>query len=336
MRVVFVVDDTMVNGIYRSIVPMLALEARGHQTRQLDPSADRTWAGLVRWCDVLHIHRVCDEGVVGLARSAKEQGVAVVWDDDDDVTKIARDMPGYRTSGGIVGQRRLTARRRIFELADLVTTPSEHLAGIFRAGGASRVRVIENYVGDETARARDPSSDTLVVGWTGGSEHRHDVERLPLRTALQRLLDACPDVRVHTIGTALGLEHARYGHVKRVEFRRLLREVSAFDIGIAPIAAELPINQARSNVKLKEYAAAGVPWLASPIGPYAGMGERQGGRLVADDQWFEQLERLVRDKRARRKLAKRAERWGRGQTITRNAHLWEDEFTNAISRARAA
>ncbi|MCX6521415.1 MAG: hypothetical protein NTZ21_12190, partial [Actinobacteria bacterium] len=28
------------------------------------------------------------------------------------------------------------------------------------------------------------------------------------------------------------------------------------------------------------HAAAGTPWLASPIGPYAGMGEAQGGRLV--------------------------------------------------------
>ncbi len=28
-------------------------------------------------------------------------------------------------------------------------------------------------------------------------------------------------------------------------------------------------------MKLKEYAGAGAPWLASPIGPYAGLGEEQ-------------------------------------------------------------
>jgi hypothetical protein len=52
-------------------------------------------------------------------------------------------------------------------------------------------------------------------------------------------------------------------------------------------------------VRVKEYAAAGVRWLASPIGPYAGLGEKQGGRLVPDGRWFEELDRLIRDERAR-------------------------------------
>ena len=62
-------------------------------------------------------------------------------------------------------------------------------------------------------------------------------------------------------------------------------------------------------MKLKEYAAAGVPWLASPIGPYAGLGEQQGGRLVADDRWYEELVRLIEKPRERRKLAKRGAKW---------------------------
>jgi hypothetical protein len=74
-----------------------------------------------------------------------------------------------------------------------------------------------------------------------------------------------------------------------------------------------------------------VPWLASPIGPYAGLGERQGGRLVTDDHWFEQLDALVRGDRARRKLAKRAQRWGRSQLLSRNVQCWERAFKRAIA-----
>jgi len=80
----------------------------------------------------------------------------------------------------------------------------------------------------------------------------------------------------------------------------------------------------------------GVPWLASPIGPYAEMGEREGGRLVPDDGWFEALDALVRGERGRRRLAKRAARWGREQLLSRNVGAWERALDAALAHARAS
>ena len=119
-----------------------------------------------------------------------------------------------------------------------------------------------------------------------------------------------------------------------MQYQQLARYVGSFDVGIAPIA-DIPFNRAKSNVKVKEYAAMGVPWLASPIGPYAGLGEKQGGRLVADGRWHEELERLVDDERARRKLAKRGVKWGDGQRLRRNMGGWEQAVRRALERARA-
>ncbi len=109
--------------------------------------------------------------------------------------------------------------------------------------------------------------------------------------------------------------------------------IASFDIGIALID-DIPFNRARSDVKVKEYAAAGVPWLASPIGPYAGLGEKQGGRLVADDDWFAALDRLVRKERERHKLAKRAASWAREESLERNLHRWEAVMVEAAELAR--
>jgi len=111
--------------------------------------------------------------------------------------------------------------------------------------------------------------------------------------------------------------------------------LTEWDVGLAVIA-DIPFNRARSNVKLKEYAALGLPWLASPIGPYAGTGEKQGGRLVPDDGWYDALERLVLKPRERRKLAKRAAKWGREQTIGANVAVWEKALEGAVARARGA
>lgn len=338
MRIALLPDGETANTIYRSIGPLIALAERGHDVRQLELERIDTWHATLRWCELLHVHRVCDGGAVQVAQAAKAAGAAVVWDDDDDVTKVPRGTAGYAQVGGAKGRKRLAARTRLFESVDLVTTPSAVLAESFLAGGAPETRVIENYAIDafaRDARAERRRDGLLRIGWVAGGEHRLDLEHVPVKRALERLLETHPHVQVATLGLDLGLASDRYEHVAPVPFSRMMGVVASFDVGIAPLSPAVAISRARSNVKLKEYAAMGVPWLASPIGPYAGLGERQGGRLVPDDRWYEELDRLVRDERARRKLAKRGVRWANGQRLRRNLDGWQAAVERAAELARA-
>jgi glycosyltransferase involved in cell wall biosynthesis len=333
VRIAFLPDGGTPNALYRSIGPMTTLGARGHDVRQLELERMDGWHALLRWCEVLHVHRVCDGGSVELVRAAKAAGTAVVWDDDDDVTRVPRGVGDYKNVGGLRGEKRRAARTRMFASVDLVTTPSVHLAETFRAGGAREAHVIENYVIDEFARVERRARDELRIGWVAANEHRLDLAQLPIVDALQRLLDTHPHVRMTTIGIKLPLHSDRYEHLRGVPLPNLIQQLAAFSVGIAPLSPALAINHARSSIKLKEYAAAGVPWLASPIGPYVGLGESEGGRLVADDRWFDELDALVRNDRARRKLAKRAQRWGRTQLLSRNIDRWERELAWAVAHA---
>jgi hypothetical protein len=175
----------------------------------------------------------------------------------------------------------------------------------------------------------------VEIGWIAGLEHQVDVEAIPIRAALQRVLEERPEVRVTSFGLGLGLPRDRYRHVNVVNLMELTRTAGTFDIGIAPLS-DIAMNRARSNVKLKEYSAAGACWLASPIGPYAGMGEKQGGRLVADDRWHEELVRLLDKPRDRAKLAKRAGKWVVGETLSKQMRTWESRLQAAVARARTA
>jgi glycosyltransferase involved in cell wall biosynthesis len=157
---------------------------------------------------------------------------------------------------------------------------------------------------------------------------------LRLRETLDRLLSTHVDLRVVTVGVSLGLTSRRYENIAYVPFPKLGTVVAGFDLGLAPLV-DVPINRTRANSKVKEYAVLGVPWLASPVGSYPGLGEAEGGRLVADDDWYEAIERLATRDRERRKLAKRAARWGRSQTISRHAQAWEVVLQDAVERARA-
>jgi len=327
-------DGSTINSIYRSIAPMSVLTARGHETRRLDTTQERGWDEALRWCDVLHVHRVCDARILNCVKAARALGAATVWDDDDDVTRIPKGTEAYRNAGGLNGARRLAMRSRLFGALDLVTTTNERLAEIFREGGAPEVEVIDNYVWDDMMGNRAARSG-ICVGWVAGGEHTLDLERIPVREALQQLLEQHPRLHVTAIGVDLRLQSERYRHVPVVQFPQLLSALSSFDIGIAPLSPDVHINHMRSSIKLKEYAAVGVPWLASPIGPYAGMGEQQGGHLVRDDGWYEALDALIRSDRARRKLARRAAKWGRRQVLSANADHWERAFAHAIERAQA-
>ncbi|HEX5146110.1 MAG TPA: glycosyltransferase [Conexibacter sp.] len=326
MRVAVVASMTTVNAVYRAL-PLLGLSRRGHAVH-VDADGQALLAGALRGVDVVHVYRQQHPRVRRALRALRASGTAIVWDNDDYV------MPPQARAGEQQARRAQAEIMQTIPLAHLVTTTSQMLAEQYRAWGAADVQVVENYLPQHFARPPAAHGEGVLVGWVAAGEHVHDVERLGLRATFQRLLATHPEARVATIGVSLELASERYAHTDIVEYRELPDHIGAFDVGIAPIA-DIPFNRAKSNVKLKEYAAMGVPWLASPIGPYTGLGEKQGGRLVADDRWHDELERLIRDERARRKLAKAGRRWAEGERVERNLDRWEGALTQALATARS-
>ncbi len=269
-----------------------------------------------------------------LVRVAKRNRVAVIFDNDDDVRAIPKNNAAHRKYGGFAGEQALRGMQTVVQASELAIATCPTIAQRFREYGAEHVQVIENYVPDaalDVVPRRDDGGETVVAGWMAGSEHHLDVEQLPLRELIGRALDAHPQLVFESVGTGLGLRHERYRHISHVDFFELPQKLAEWDVGIAPIA-DIPFNHGRSNIKVKEYAAQGRPWLASPVGPYADLGEKQGGRLVADDDWTQALGRLAAKPRERRKLAKRARTWGRAQAISANVGLWERALAEAVTR----
>jgi glycosyltransferase involved in cell wall biosynthesis len=328
VRIAVFANENEMSSFYRAIEPVHALAQRGH--RALINGRDGTPAPEMLAFDAALISRWQGIGAQKLAEQLRAAGLAIVWGHDDAV-----ELDPNLNPSALEVQKRKAEIRAMLRLADVVVTTSEPIAQAYRALGAASVRVIENYLGDTYADLQREPHDGLVLGWAAWIDHQADWAQLGLHATVSRLLDAHPDLRVESVGKIdLDLPRERYTRAGPVPFEALGARLTAFDIGIAPIA-DNPFNRARSNIKLKEYAAAGVPWLASPIGPYAGLGEKQGGRLVPDDRWHEALDELIRSPRARRRLAKHGRRWAREQLLARHAGEWESAFDEALERARA-
>jgi glycosyltransferase involved in cell wall biosynthesis len=331
MRIAMIAEGDGPNACYRVFGPAAVLREQGHHVfssvfaEMRDPNTLLTF-------DVVYGWRMHDEFFTRIAKRLGERRIGFVWDNDDNFDAIdAKGRPNQKLFSSLRGRRIVANMTALMRMADFVTTPSAGLAEHYRGAVQTEVRVIENFIDAPTPRDA-PSRSEVVVGWVANAEHRTDVERLGLRETFQRVLDHHPNVHLVSIGCGLGLNSERYHHVREVPFHELRSAIASFDVGIAPIA-DSAFNRSRSNVKVKEYAALGVPWLASPIGPYAGLGADEGGRLVADDRWFEELGRFVGDARGRRKLAKKALKWAQRQTIEENAHLWETTLRDAARLA---
>ncbi len=327
MRIVVFAEAGNGSSHYRAFEPVEAVTRRGGSaifTEYTGPADAQMLS-----CDVALISRYVGRGGEQLSQQLRRAGLGVVWQVDDaaDLSTVVKRTP-----------RRLHELRHqvqtMMRLADVVVTTSDPLAEHYGALTKTPIHVVENYLGPQFERVARRPHDGLVLGWAAWSDHMADWHALGLQEPIARLLQAHRDLRVESLGPIdLRLPSERYTRRPAVEFDQLAARIADFDIGIAPIV-DNGFNAARSSIKVKEYAALGIPWLASPIGPYAGLGEKQGGRLVADDRWYEELDRIVRDRRGRKKLAKHGRAWADTQTIDRNAERWEDVLHDAIERAR--
>jgi glycosyltransferase involved in cell wall biosynthesis len=325
------------NGHYRAVVPLQELARRGHKVHWPgDASFHALHNGSAppAW-DALHVQQLHDEEALEVIARVRRAGIAVVWDTDDDISAVTRGSEAWHRLGGRRGIRR--AFKQALEAAraaHVVTTTNEHLAQVYREHGVEQVVAVENYLAPNDLGYRRKRHQGVVIGIVAAGEHEPDLRKMRFAAMLERLLERHDGVRVVAVGADLRLrsEH-RYTYVRPVDIPRLIPTECEFDIALAPLR-DTAFNRARSNIKLKEYAAAGAAWLASPVGPYVGMGEEQGGLLVEDGDWLATLEALLEDPDRRRALAERARAWAEGQTIRAGAARWQAAFRDAFARAR--
>jgi glycosyltransferase involved in cell wall biosynthesis len=307
---------------YRAIHPLTELTRRGHlvatytEPEQLNVS-DEDLEVLLEDFDVVFMARYIEPEAVALAQRLHAEGMGIVWDYDDDVVRPER-RAGF---DGMV------------PFVDVVTTTNDLLAERYREYGAQTVLPVPNFITRPSLVAPKRRHDGTVLGYIGWIDHQDDWDSLRLQEICEDLLEIHPDLRIESVGPIdLRLPRERYHGYGVLNFDQLPQAIAGLDIAIAPLI-DKPGNATRSDIKLKEYAIAGVPWLASAYGPYVDFTEDQGGRLVRDDGWFDALNDLLSDGKAQRKLTKRGQKWAKDQTLERNAPLWAGALEQAIERA---
>lgn len=228
----------------------------------------------------------------------------------------------------------------------IVTTPD--LAGQY-SRLTNRVYVVPNYldlhIRDwKTPAPRDPRLEgKLVIGWAGGSTHVDDDE--PVRGVLDLVLRDYPDVvfavcshpkMMEMFVARQGLPKEQVVFLAPTDFQNYPSIPSQFDIGIAPLA-DTAFNRNKSALKVMEYGAWGVPYVASDIAPYRRFHNETGGigGFLAGGKadWDQALRFLIEHDIARGQKAAmlQNEIWN-NHGLTENIKKWEDVLTRSLDR----
>jgi glycosyltransferase involved in cell wall biosynthesis len=260
--------------------------------------------------DVIVIQRWMHGHAADAIMAARAAGQIVVNDLDDYFQGLDhRNMAHRSTDPARNPVQNRDHYLRALQASTLVTVSTPYLADRYARLGV-RCEVIPNAI-DLAMFPRQPVRDTdegLTVGWCGALSWRSgDLETL--RDVLPRWL-ADNDARfVHhgvmahdteTAADRIGIPPHLVGPSKPIaSVYDYPDNLAGFDIGIAPVA-KIPFNRAKSAIKAMEYAAAGIPTVATKIDAYTAW----GGALIANRprDWLAHLNTL-RDPTARQEVA---------------------------------
>jgi glycosyltransferase involved in cell wall biosynthesis len=143
----------------------------------------------------------------------------------------------------------------------------------------------------------------VTIGWIGSWSTTESL--LSIAGTLRKAAEAF-GVRLLFVGS-FDLDRVRTA-IPEAEWRtwradRERDDLAEFDIGIMPLA-DTPWNRGKGAFKVIQYMAAGIPFVASPVGMNVSVARDSGAGLLCADEaaWIEALGRLALDPDLRSEL----------------------------------
>lgn len=353
MRVRVYTADTGGCGWYRLIFPARVLQAEGydvecvthedegadsfttlkedvpHTLTMSDGSVQEVLLPKVRGvvkpdCDVVVLQRPLRRELVECIPYLQEHGVAVVVELDDDFEKIPpRNVAWKQTHPGNSPERNHRWLRLACEMADLVTCSTPALAASY-SGYLLPNLVPESYFKIEGEKDADGPP---VIGWTGNVQNHPD-DLQESGNAVRRLL-ANKEARIAVVGDgmwvaySLGLAQGTVVPASGfVPINHYPGYMAQFDLGIVPLQLNA-FNEAKSWLKGLEFAALGVPFVASPTREYRALAARGAGVTARGPKgWYGLLRHWAIDADARQAAGAAARDAVREMTYENHADRW--------------
>lgn len=266
----------------------------------------------------------------------------LVVDLDDDFRHLPRWHPAFHLAEGKPDgkQRHVHWVEKTLEVADLVTVATDSLADSYADYGPVVLRNRLHWrLWQHVTPAYQQAWRRVRVGWMGGVEWRKadlDVLRGVIGPWLQDHPDvefvAAGDQRVHDL---LGVPKGQRVTTARVPFRNndLPYTTATMDVGLVPLARN-KFNESKSYLKGLEYAACGIPCIATPTHEYKLWVQNGVNGLLAAKpaEWRAALDELVADTELRHRMGRAARLKAQANSYDLHIHEWEAAYRDLCNR----
>lgn len=259
--------------------------------------------------DVVFIQRLMHDGLANHIRKARAAGQVVINDVDDWYWGLSPSNGAWLASHPKRNPRENTTHYRSVVCAgSMITVSTPYLAERIKEWlPKCPIEILPNTVDTARFKKHDHTENTPVVGWVGSTAHRSgDLEILQgIMTTTQETLgfslyhgghhDSSP-----FFADAVGVARDRVITKPTCDPQDYPSLVN-MDVGIAPLSTR-PFNEAKSEIKLMEYSASGIPWVASASSSYVSFQKAMGAGKIArrPREWVRHLTDLCGDWRMRR------------------------------------
>jgi len=290
--------------------------------------------------------------------AAKELGVPIIMDLDDNIIEVSPDNPVYNQGygDGEHGVKKALAAAAMSMVDGLFVSTQplkdyyeNYLKTIFKV--EMPIFVLPNCCdpADWKPQSRNREKYTMI-GWHGSVSHDKD---LALATpAIKKIMNKHKDVHFEVIGgvRSESIDTIFYGwEDKDFQNMHALRGTPSWrgfpqliggrrwDIAIAPIV-DNEFNRSKSHIKWLENSLLGVPTVASGVYPYKEpihgtetIVDGLTGFLAENDEWQEKLSYLIKNKTERRMMGERAREFvTENCTYEKNVHLWDEALRSFL------
>ncbi len=288
--------------------------------------------------DVVILQRLMHDTLPEHMKLAQKQGQIIINDLDDwywglDTSNLAFASSHPRNNP----HENVNHYKKVLAQSDKITVSTPYLRERLKQmfGKCPPIDVLENTVDVARFTVHEHITETKpIVGWVGSTNHRSgDLETLAgVVPPLQKLgLISLQHSGAHPMAPSFASKWGITETSVKVlpatdpeDYPSLL----TMDIGIAPLR-DTPFNHAKSDIKILEYSASGIPWIASDLPAYATLQKLWGlGRIAKKNkakEWQKHIKELLDPKvRAEEGQALREASWSRDILVgakTLNSYL---------------
>lgn len=297
---------------YRCLLPMRELEKYGWRVGMGFPQTHKDYGfgvvlndnKAVHGWNIVVLKLIMLGDAVDAIPAAQRAGQKIVVDVDDFFEGLAPTNMAYHTTDPKRDSKNNRQHyMRGIEMADAVITSTPFLFDYY-SKKRKNVFLVRNAIDiDRWKHRKDRAVNFPTIGWVGATPWRSgDLEQLsPFFASYLRQKGLKFHHAGHTPNAPLAATQLKINtnFVLTSPMQPISNYPEMFkniDIGIVPLN-DIPFNHAKSFIKGLEYAAAGIPFIASPSPEYTYLEEEMVGRIARNkDEWVGHFDELLNPK----------------------------------------